>query len=154
MVRVVSTTLSLRRRLASASPQYLPKQSFRLHCREKRLRATSGPAGGEATFLRRLQEFISRTPPPSILGQRGGWSAFVRWDADEISAANRMASARNENLTAIATAGRADDLTGGNAAAALQRMRVVQATPVAAADRSMNVYAPNGRLEMSAFKNL
>lgn len=106
------------------------------------------------TFLRRLQEFISRRPPPSILGQHGGWSAFVRWDADEIAAANRMASARNEHLTAIAMAGRAENPTGGNATAAVQRTCVVPAAPVAAPDRRTNAYAPNGAVEMSAFKIL
>jgi hypothetical protein len=75
-------------------------------------------------------------------GQRGGWGAFVRMDEAEIAAANRLASDRADDLTAVATGGGAvvRNVGGGG-----QRKRtLVQAKLVGAPDRSMPVYAADG----------
>ncbi len=62
---------------------------------------------------------------------------------DEITAANRLASARDKDLIAIATGGAGDHSKAGRAAT-IQRTHVVASTVVGALDRSMNVYAPDG----------
>ncbi len=71
----------------------------------------------------------------------------MRLDDDEITAANRLASARDEDLTAVATGGARDNPVAGRAVASQwtgQRARVVAAKVVGAPDRSMNVYAADG----------
>ena len=70
----------------------------------------------------------------------------MRLDNDEIAAANRLASARDEDLTAVATGGAGDNPIAGqrSGAATGQRVRVGAAKVVGAPDRSMNVYAADG----------
>lgn len=113
--------------------------------RQKRLRAVRRHDNGDVSFLRRLREFICRTPPASILGQRGGWNAFVRWDPEEIDVANRLASSRIEDLNAASAGGARDGLTPGSSNVASTTVgRAAAAELVWTHDRSMNVYATDG----------
>lgn len=75
----------------------------------------------------------------------------MRWNIDEIAAANRLASARNDDLTAIATGGTEDNSINPSEGIG-QKTRVVHAKLVGSPDRSMNVYASDGSLAAPALK--
>ena len=75
----------------------------------------------------------------------------MRWNTDEIAAANRLASARNDDLTAIATGGTEHNLINTSECIG-QKTRVVHAKLVGSPDRSMNVYASDGKLAAPALK--
>ena len=79
----------------------------------------------------------------------------MRWNTDEIAAANCLASARNEKLTAIATGGTGFNLINpseGIGEGANQKTRVVHAKLVASPDRSTSIYAIDGTLAAPALK--
>ena len=76
----------------------------------------------------------------------------MRWNTDEIAAANSLASARNDDLTAIATGGTASNLIDPSEGIGCQKTRVVHAKLVGSPDRSMNVYASDGTLAAPALK--